>query len=166
MERFYLDTNIIFSYFLKKFAERKGKQIEAKVANFLIHSSKKISYAVSILTKAEIMRKLRSEFGLEEDEIINMWKGFILDVSPFYISVSQTLEEIYEEIVNIVAKLPIKRRVTNLEHLIIAKKSDLIFVTGDKEIIEKCRKFYNKIWSYNKLRKYYENMDYLNYQKK
>ncbi|MCC5994600.1 MAG: hypothetical protein LM587_03365 [Candidatus Aenigmarchaeota archaeon] len=55
---------------------------------------------------------------------------------------------------------------TNLENLIIAKKSDLVFVTGDKEIIEKCKKFYNKIWSYNKLRKYYENMDYLNYQKK
>jgi predicted nucleic acid-binding protein len=166
MERFYLDTNIIFSYFLKKFAERKGKQIEAKVANFLIHSSKKVSYAVSILTKAEIMRKLRSEFGLREDEVINMWKGFILDVSPLYISVSQPLEEIYEEIINIVVKLPIKRRVTNLEHLIIAKKNDLIFVTGDKEIIEKCRRFYNKIWSYNKLRKYYENMDYLNYQSK
>ncbi|MCC5994601.1 MAG: hypothetical protein LM587_03370 [Candidatus Aenigmarchaeota archaeon] len=108
MERFYLDTNIIFSYFLKKFAERKGKQIEAKVANFPFHSSKKMSYAVSILTKAEIMRKLRSEFGLEEDEIINMWKGFILDVSPFYISVSQPLEEIMRKSLTLLSSYQLK----------------------------------------------------------
>jgi hypothetical protein len=33
----------------------------------------------------------------------------------------------------------------------------LIFVTGDKEIGEKCKVFYDKIIDYKKLRKIYEN---------
>jgi len=161
MERFYLDTNILFSYFLKKFFEKKRKQIDAKVANFLILSSKRLKYAISILAEAEITRKLRSEFNLEEIEIKNIWKSFILDIQPSYISASQSLEEIYKEILEIVGKIPIKRRVTNLEHLIIAKKNDLIFVTGDKEILKKCKYFYKKIWSYNKLRNFYESKNNL-----
>jgi hypothetical protein len=50
-----------------------------------------------------------------------------------------------------------KKRVTNLEYLIIVKRNDLTFVTGDKEIIEKCKNFYEKIWSCNNLRGFYEN---------
>jgi hypothetical protein len=157
MEIFYLDTNILFGYFFKKILERKGVYKESKVADFLISSSKKLKYAVSILNKAEIVRKLKSEFGLKEKDIRNMWKTFLFEISPLYISVPQSLEEIYEEIVNIVFKIPMKKRVTNLEHLIIAKRNDLTFVTGDKEIIGKCRNFYEKIWSYNKLRGFYEN---------
>jgi len=49
-----------------------------------------------------------------------------------------------------------KKRVTNLEHLIIAKKNDLTFVTGDKEIERKCKVFYEKILNYRTLRKFYE----------
>ena len=155
MERFYLDTNIIFSYFLKKFAEKKGKQIETRVVNFLINSSKNIKYAVSILVKVEIIRILKSEFGFEKEDIEKAWKDFISEISPDYITAFQTVEEIYNEIVDIVSTTPIKKRVTNLEHLITAKKNDLIFVTGDKEIISKCKGFYDKIWSYNRLRKFY-----------
>jgi len=158
MERFYLDTNIIFSYFLKKFSEKKGRKIEAKIANFLMNSSQRVKYVVSALTKAEIVRKLRSEFNSEEDDIKEMWEDFLYDVSPLYISVTQSLDEIYEEITKIVFKIPIKKRVTNLEHLIIAKKNDLIFVTGDKEIVEKCRAFYEKVWDYRTLRRAYENL--------
>jgi predicted nucleic acid-binding protein len=88
---------------------------------------------------------LKSNFGIDEDVIKEMWNGFLFDVSPSYITVHQSLEEIYEEIISIVSKIPIKKRVTNLEHLIIAKKNSLIFVTGDKEIIEKCKNFYEKI---------------------
>ena len=95
MENFYLDTNILFSYFLKKILERKGIYKESKVADFLISSSKKLKYAVSILTKAEIVRKLKSEFTLNEIDIKNMWKTFIFEISPLYISVSQSLEEIH-----------------------------------------------------------------------
>jgi predicted nucleic acid-binding protein len=157
MEKFYLDTNILFGYFLKKILERKGIYKESKVTNFLIVSSKKLKYAVSILTKAEVARILKSNFGIDEDAIKEMWNGFLFDVSPSYIAVHQSLEEIYEEIINIVSKIPMKKRVTNLEHLIIAKKNSLIFVTGDKEITEKCKNSYEKIWSYNKLRSYYES---------
>jgi len=123
-----------------------------------MYSSQKVKYVVSVLTKAEIIRKLRSEFNSEEDDIKEMWEDFLSDVSPLYISVTQSLEEIYEEITKIVFKIPIKKRVTNLEHFIIAKKNDLIFVTGDKEIVEKCRAFYEKVWDYKMLRKAYENL--------
>ena len=162
MERFYLDTNIIFSYFLKKFFEKKGKQIETKVVNFLIKSSKNIKYAVSILTKTEIIRILRSEFSFEKEDIEKAWKDFVSEISPEYIPTFQTVEEIYNEIVAIVSTTPIKKRVTNLEHLIIAKKNNLIFVTGDKEIISKCGRFYDKVWSYNRLRKFYAIRNNLN----
>jgi truncated hemoglobin YjbI len=58
-----------------------------------------------------------------------------------------------------------KKRVTNLEHLIIAKKNNLIFVTGDKEIIRKCKRFYEKILDYRTLRKIYKNTNNLNSKK-
>jgi predicted nucleic acid-binding protein len=157
MENFYLDTNILFGYFVKKALERRGKRIESKVADFLVISSKNLKYAVSILTKAEIVRKLKSEYGLDKNIIEEMWNGFVLEISPLYVKVSQSLEEIYEEIINIVNRVPMKKRVTNLEHLIIAKKNNLILVTGDKEIVEKCKVFYDKIIGYKKLRKIYEN---------
>jgi hypothetical protein len=165
MEKFYLDINILFGYFLKKILERKGVYKESKVANFLIVSSKKLKYAVSILNKAEIVRKLKSEFNASKGDIEDVWRGFIIEVSPYYIQVPQSLEEIYEEIVNIVFEVPMKKRVTNLEHLIIAKKNNLIFVTGDKEIIRKCKRFYEKILDYRMLRKIYENINNLNSKK-
>jgi len=157
MENFYLDTNILFGYFVKKALEKRGKPIESKVADFLVVSSKNIKYAVSILTKTEIVRKLRSEYGLNKNIIEEMWNGFVLEISPSYIKVFQSLEEVYKEIINIITEIPMKKRVTNLEHLIIAKKNNLIFVTGDKEIIEKCSVFYDKIIDYKKLRKLYKN---------
>jgi predicted nucleic acid-binding protein len=165
MEKFYLDTNILFGYFLKKILERKGIYKESKVANFLISSSKKLKYAVSILTKAEIVRKLKSEFNANKKDIEDVWRGFIIEVSPYYIQIPQSVEEIYEEIVNIVFEVPMKKRVTNLEHLIIAKKNNLIFVTGDKEIIRKCKSFYEKILDYRMLRKIYGNTNNLNSKK-
>ena len=166
MEKFYLDTNLLFGYFLKKILERKGVYKESKVANFLISSSKKLKYAVSILTKAEIVRKLKSEFNATKEDIEEAWEDFISDVSPSYIPIPQPFEEIYEEIVKIVFEVPMKKRVTNLEHLIIAKKNDLIFVTGDKEIERKCKVFYDKILNYRTLRKFYEIKNNLNSEKK
>jgi len=157
MENFYLDANILFGYFIKKALEKRGKRIESKVADFLVVSSKNLKYAVSILTKAEIVRKLRSEYGLDKNIIEEMWNGFILEISPYYVKVFQSFEEVYEEITKIVSEVPMKKRVTNLEHLIISKKNNLVFVTGDKEILEKSKLFYDKVIEYKRLRKIYEN---------
>jgi predicted nucleic-acid-binding protein len=90
MENFYLDTNILFGYFVKKALERRGKHIESKVADFLVTSSKNLKYAVSIVTKAEIVRKLKSEFNANKKDIEDTWKDFIHDVSPTYILVRQS----------------------------------------------------------------------------
>ena len=61
------------------------------------------------------------------------------------------------EIQKIVSKVKIKRRTTNLEHLVIAKKFGLIFLTGDKEVIEKCKWFYPNVWSYVEFVKHLKN---------
>jgi len=52
-----------------------------------------------------------------------------------------------------VIKIPIKKRVTNLEHLGIASQFNLTFLTVDKEVLVKCKRFYPKIMSYIDLRK-------------
>jgi hypothetical protein len=158
-EKFYLDTNIIFGYFLKKVSELKGEVKSSKVAEFLIESKDKINYNVSILTKVEIVRKLKSEFLLDNTLIEKIWKSFILDVKCTEIEVNINVSELYKEILGIVSLIPIRRRVTNLEHLIIANKKDLIFVTGDEEVLEKCKEFYSRIWSYKDLRRFYSNLN-------
>jgi len=158
-EKFYLDTNIIFGYFLKKVSELKGEFKSSKVAEFLIESKDKINYNVSILTKVEIVRKLKSEFLLDNTLIEKIWKSFILDVNCTEIEVNINVSELYKEILRIVSSIPIRKRVTNLEHLIIAKKKDLIFVTGDEEVLKKCKEFYPRIWSYKDLRRFYSNLN-------
>ena len=93
MEKFYLDTNILFGYFLKKILERKGIYKESKVANFLISSSKRLKYAVSILTKAEVARMLKSNFGIDESVIREMWNGFLFDVSHIILQFTNRLKK-------------------------------------------------------------------------
>jgi predicted nucleic acid-binding protein len=110
------------------------------------------------LTKVEIVRKIKSEFLLDRTLIEKIWKSFVLDVNCTEIEVNIPVSELYREILEIVSSIPIRKRVTNLEHLIIAKKKNLIFVTGDEEVLEKCKEFYPRIWSYKDLRRFYSNL--------
>jgi hypothetical protein len=158
--KLYLDTNIIYTYFMQKAKELKyNKKIPLpRVFKFLEENKEKIEFYVSGLTELEIFRKLRTDFGLKEDEIIYLWGGFCNTLFPKQIKGEEiNLTSLWEFIKTIVIRIPIKRRVTNLEHLGIAKQKNLIFVTGDKEVLKKCKAFYPKIMSYIELR---ESLNY------
>lgn len=153
-KKVYLDTNIVYGYFLAKSTElKKGVFKEPKIIRFLKDAGDKFEYYVSIATRAEIMRQLVSELGIKKETGRNLWAAFLTDTGTTGIEVSSPFSEIYEEIIKIVEETAIKRRVTNLEHLIIAKSYELIFVTGDSEVLLKCRKYYPDIVSYVQLRK-------------
>lgn len=143
----YLDTSIIFGYFLAKYKElRKGKQfLEPEVVKFLKEKKERFEYYVSLTTKAEVIRRFMSELGTEREESIKLWQSFLEEIGVVEIEITKPYDEIYEDVVNIVEETKIKRRVTNLEHLVIAKSYGLIFVTGDKEVLKKCKRYYQKI---------------------
>ncbi len=153
-KKIYLDTNIIYGYFLAKNIElKKGNFKEPKITEFLKNSGENFEYYVSIATRAEITRRLVSELGIDKETSIALWAAFLTEISATEIEVSKPFNEIYHEIMQIVGETAIKRRVTNLEHLIIAKNYEMIFVTGDNEILHKCRKYYSQIISYLQLRR-------------
>lgn len=67
--------------------------------------------------------------------------------------------EIDWKVINrIVLEVRIKKRFSNLIHLAICKKNSLWFLTGDKEILEKCKRFYPKIFSYIELKQLTEDL--------
>lgn len=150
----YLDTNIIYGYFLAKSLElRKGISGSSKVIGFLKDSNEKFDYYVSVATRAETIRKLISELGMERETSKRLWVSFLEELNANEMYVTKSFNEVYEEITKIVEETVIKKRVANLEHLIIAKIHDLIFVTGDKEVLDKCKKYYPKIMSCIELRR-------------
>jgi len=167
--KFYLDNNIIYTYFMQKARElkNKGKIPLHKVFKFLRENRYKLEFYVSRLTEIEILRKLTTELGLNENESSYLWKDFCKSLECKLVKAEEIdLNSLWEFIRNIVTKVPIKKRVTNLEHLGIASQFGLTFVTGDKEVLEKCRKFYPKIMSYIELRKSLNYKEKDNYEEK
>jgi len=49
---------------------------------FLEENKDKLDFYVPGLTELEIVRKLKTDFGLNEDEIIYLWKGFCNPLYP------------------------------------------------------------------------------------
>ena len=154
--KIYLDTNIIYGYFYAKALELKGKRKykEPKIIEFLATKLDKIDYFTSTLVKGEVFRRLVTEFGLERKNAEKLWLSLKRYLNFFEIRADIPAEKIWREVLEIVSKVKIKKRLTNLEHLILAEKFNLWFLTGDKEIIEKCKKFYPHILSYVEFRKY------------
>jgi len=154
----YIDTNIIFDFFLnlsKSFRNEQELELPRKLV-FLIGQQEKqnIKLLTSILTQAEISRRLKSEYGFHSKDIEEFWLTFI------NISGTDMIEEIeidWKELLRITTEVPLKKRVTNLQHLMIAKHYNMWFLTGDKEIFGKLKKFYDKIISYTELRKLIES---------
>ena len=148
--KIYLDTNIIFGFFNKWIlAKRKGTDFkEPEIIRFL-KETKEIELFVSPLVKAEIGRRLRSEFSATESEANEVWTLFLETLMIKELETAQ----INDEIAEIAFKIPFRKRISNLMHLIICKQYDIWFLTGDKEILTKGKKFYNKIISYVELRK-------------
>lgn len=149
MKRIYVDTNMIFGFFRNLLLEkRKGQEFtEPSVLKFI--KENEFELFTSILTKAEIARRLRTEWGSTKEEVKELWASLEAYLK-FEIIQTVTIDA---QITEITLEVPFKNRVSNIIHLLIAKEYDLWFLSGDKEIIEKGRKFYEKVISYHDLRK-------------
>jgi len=88
-----------------------------EVLKFLKDNESNLEFYTSRLTKAEIFRKLRTEWGFEENEIKEMWEKF-----EAYLRI-KLLEEvkITEDIETIACLIKFKKRISNLLHVSIAK---------------------------------------------
>lgn len=147
--KIYVDTNIIFGFFRNLLLEkRKGKKYtDPAVLKFL--KDNKFELYTSVLVKAEIARRLRTEWGSTKEEVEELWTSLETYIN---IDVIQTAT-IDSKIVVITLETPFKNRVSNIMHLLIAEQYDLWFLSGDKEIVQKGKKFYEKVISYHELRK-------------
>lgn len=159
MEKFplYLDTNIIYGYFLAKVKQLKRKTTdftEPKTIRFLRENLGKIELFVSVLVKAEIFRRLRTELQMSLEVADNIWTDFraLLKINEIRAAT------ITEEVVDFVRTQTFKKRISNILHLFIAKSENIYFVSGDKEIVTKGKKFYDKTLSYRELRKLLEKV--------
>ena len=160
MEKFriYLDANIIYGFFLAKVKFLKGKVpqfVEPKIIGFLKLNLQKMDLFVSCVAKAEIFRRLKTEWDLDTMTIFSLWNEL-----KTFINIDEIDEVVVtDEIVTIVSKEKFKKRITNIIHLVSAKNNDLYFITGDKEIVSKCKKFYPKTLSYIELRNLLEGVE-------
>lgn len=147
--KIYLDANIIFGFFRNLLLEkRKGKKFtEPAVLKFI--KGNEFELYTSVLVKAEIARRLRTEWGSTKDEVNELWTSLETYLN---VNVIQTAT-IDAQIADITIEVPFKKRISNIIHLLIAKQYDLWFLSGDKEIVQKGKKFYEKVISYHDLRK-------------
>ena len=147
--KIYVDTNIIFGFFRNLLLEkRKGKKFtETSVLKFIKEG--KFELYTSVLVKAEIARRLRTEWGSTKEEVEEFWTS----LEPYInVDVIQTAT-IGPKIAVITLETPFKNKVSNIMHLLIAEQYDLWFLSVDKEIVQKGKKFYEKVISYHELRK-------------
>src|SRR3989344_9110267 len=110
--KIYLDANIIYGFFKNIInEERKGKKFtDPSILKFLKESG--LSLYTSVLVKAEIARRLRTEWGCDEEEVIETWIKF---TNYLNIDVIKTAV-INEEISDIATKIPMKKRISNMMH--------------------------------------------------
>ncbi|MBL7169873.1 MAG: hypothetical protein ISS48_02545 [Candidatus Aenigmarchaeota archaeon] len=148
----YLDANIVYGFFrsLVKSWEEKRKHEIPPVINFFI-STRKLSIFSSVLTRCEIARRLRLDYGLEDRDIKRMWK-YLEKLLRIKMIKEIDIDDVF---VDFVEKNSFRSRINNVIHLFVCKNLDLTFVTGDKKIIEDGRKVYSKIMSYNDVRKHF-----------
>lgn len=157
--KIYLDTNIIYGYFKARIKEMKFEQefAEPKVIEFLKKNSDRFDYFVSTLVKAEIFRRLRTELNISREKVVELWSGFISHLKIVELKLENiNFQELLNDVLSIVEIIKIKKRVTNLQHIVIAKKLDIWFLTGDNEMLRKCKQVHTKLISYTGLRRLVE----------
>lgn len=159
-EKIYLDANIVYGYFLAKYKELKKKEIfiEPKVIKNLRNNKEKFNYFVSIITKVEIIRRLRTELNFEKEEALDLWESLLKYLQFTELEMEEKAIDWYF-INRIVLEVKIKKRLSNLIHFSFSKSNELTFLTGDKEILEKCKQFYSNIISYSEFRKLAESLN-------
>lgn len=148
----YLDTNILHPWFRKIMDNRrKDRPFELPDVIKFVSSRTEISLSVSDLTKVEIVRYLFSDWKSQENEVDELWGTFL---RTFNISLIIVKEMDLEDLIRLCKTIPTKKKtLVNLMHLQIAKKNNLWFLTGEEKLKEKYKEYYQKVLTYEDLRK-------------
>ncbi len=157
-ERFYLDTNLIFGFFENMVRVVRGRDSEFKepeVIQNLRKHQENVIYIISPLVKAEIFRRLNSEFELNTEDTKYIWDKFL-----GLIKVVELEKLIFgDDLTEFTLKAKFKKRtLLNIIHLLQAMKIEAYFVTGDKDLKEKAKDVYDKILSYPEFLQKLENI--------
>ncbi|MBU5537611.1 MAG: hypothetical protein QW818_02890 [Candidatus Aenigmatarchaeota archaeon] len=116
-------------------------------------SSGKFKLLTSNVTKVEIVRYLISEWSCSIPEAEEYWDTF---VNNFNITLIIVREIDFNDLLTIVQKVPTRKKtLVKLIHLQIAKKNRLYFITGEEKLKDRYKEYYDKILTYEDLRKLY-----------
>jgi len=150
----YLDTNTVHDSFVNQAISLKRNippNIPEKL-KFFLENTDKIQFVASIATEAEISRELIAGYGLTEEQFDKLWKNFLEELECHFVKKFDLDERFSLYPKRIKMKL---RTLVNFIHLFIAVKENAYLVSGDKDLIEICRKqkIYDKVLSYVEFRK-------------
>jgi len=158
--RVYLDTNMVLDVFINRArALRKGENVLLpRKYEFMLANKEKIEFVTSFITKAEVARELSSGFGLNLEEIEDLWVDFAISLDCQFVDSFTFNADIAKFAASVQMKL---RTLFNFMHLLIAADKNCCFVTGDKDLIEKAKVLLGNIIviDYIKLRKLIEDAD-------
>lgn len=147
----YLDTNMIHSWF-RQMMENTYKNKPFKIPDVLqFIVSIPVRLITTSITRVEILRYLKSEWSCPSEKSEELWKTFL---DSFKISYENITEVDFNELAEICKKVETKKKtLINLMHMQIAKKKKVYFLTGEGELKEKYRFYYDRIIAYEDLRK-------------
>lgn len=148
----YLDTNMIHSWFRNFMTSlKRNEPLEIPDILQFITSRRELKLLTTTLTQIEIFRYLKAEWDRDEKSCNEIWDTF---VNSFNITVISVKQIELDELLILVSKVATKKKtLVNLMHLQIAKTNGLWFLTGEEELKEKYKEYYDKVLTYDDLRK-------------
>ena len=154
----YLDTNMIWAWFGNMVKNiRKGESLRIPDILKFISSKTELKTLTTNLTKAEIFRYLKSEWGCDKTFSEDLWDRFLVSFNTSYIEFG--VIEI-NDLIEICSKVATKKKtLVNLMHLQLAKKNSLWFLTGEENLKEKYKEHCDKVLTYEDLRGLFAKSD-------
>ena len=144
--KIYLDADIIYGFFKRIVETRKKKEKfrTPQIIKTLEKVSRKHSLFTSVLTKAEIARRMKLEYEMDYKKFEQMWNSLR---NLLRIKVIRKIE-ISDDFPSFVGGQKFRPKINNLIHLYLCKNNNLILLTGDKKLKEDSQKVYNKVLTY------------------
>lgn len=140
--KIYLDTNIIHGWF-RKYIESKKSKIkydEPEIIRFIFDLENE--YIIFNITRTEIFRYLSASWNATQDLCGEVWKDFL---NAYKVTFLEVKEIDFDDITEICLIIKTKKKtLINLMHLQIAKKENVWFLTGEKDLFEKYKTYYKK----------------------
>lgn len=148
----YLDTSYMWSNFENTVRElRKNPDNYEKIKKSILTSSKikhlqdlRADLFTSNVAKAEVFRKLKSEMSVDKKVAHTVWEDFLI---LFNIKELRIKKADFDEIAELcLTTESSKGLIFDLIQLQFAKKSELIFATGEKDLKKYFSDYYKEIW--------------------